>query len=208
MIHKIQPGCLIGNNHHQKPFDGEDFQMFERDLPGQNTAGHSPDSEIGTLPLETCQTMNGMWGYKINDQNYKSGKELIQYLVKAAGNNANLLLNIGPQPNGEIPALALERFREIGDWMKVYGETVYGTRGGIIPQREWGVTTQKDNKLYVHILNLQDDGLFLPITDKKVKKATRFVDGAPVKFTQDKDGVLLRLGEVPTDIDYVVTLEM
>ena len=69
------------------------------------------------------------------------------------------------------------------------------------------VTTQKDNKLYVHILDLQDDALFLPITDKKVKKAVRFVDNQVVKFSQDKDGVLLHLGEVPTDIDYVVTLE-
>ena len=61
LIHGLQPGCLVGNNHHQKPFAGEDFQMFERDLPGQNTSGFSPDSEIGNLPLETCQTMNGMW---------------------------------------------------------------------------------------------------------------------------------------------------
>ena len=207
LIHGLQPGCLIGNNHHLKPFDGEDFQMFERDLPGQNTAGHSADSEIGDLPLETCQTMNGMWGYRITDQNYKDTRTLIQYLVQAAGNNANLLLNVGPQPNGEIPALALDRMKEIGAWLRQYGETIYGTRGGEIEPRDWGVTTQKDNKLYVHILNLPDNGLFLPITDKKVKKATLFKDGSPVKFTQDKDGVVLKLAEVPTDIDYVVALE-
>lgn len=207
LIHRLQPGCLIGNNHHLKPFDGEDFQMFERDLPGQNTAGHSAGSEIGELPLETCQTMNGMWGYRITDQNYKDAKTLIQYLVQAAGNNANLLLNVGPQPNGEIPALALDRMKEMGAWLRQYGETIYGTRGGEITPRDWGVTTRKDNKLFVHILNLEDNGLFLPLTDQKVKKATLFKDGSPVKFTQDKDGVVLKLAEVPTDIDYVVTLE-
>lgn len=207
LIHRLQPGCLIGNNHHLKPFDGEDFQMFERDLPGQNTAGHSAGSEIGELPLETCQTMNGMWGYRITDQNYKDAKTLIQYLVQAAGNNANLLLNVGPQPNGEIPALALDRMKEMGAWLRQYGETIYGTRGGEITPRDWGVTTRKDNKLFVHILNLEDNGLFLPLTDQKVKKATLFKDGSAVKFTQDKDGVVLKLAEVPTDIDYVVTLE-
>ncbi len=207
LIHRLQPGCLVGNNHHVKPIEGEDFQMFEKDLPGQNLSGHSGTSEIGNLPLETCETMNGMWGYKITDQNYMSPKTLIQYLVKAAGNNANLLMNVGPQPNGEIPAIALERLKEMGVWLRQYGETIYGTRGGMISPRDWGVTTQKDNKLYVHILDLKDAGLFLPIADKKVKKAVSFKDGSPVRFTQDKDGVVLHLASVPTDIDYVVTLE-
>ena len=70
MIHRLQPSCLVGNNHHQTPFPGEDIQIFERDIPGENTAGLS-GQEISRLPLETCQTMNGMWGYKIMDQNYK-----------------------------------------------------------------------------------------------------------------------------------------
>ena len=72
--------------------------------------------------------MNGMWGYKITDQNYKSTKTLIHYLVKAAGKNANLLMNIGPQPDGELPAVAVQRLAEMGEWMKQYGETIYGTR--------------------------------------------------------------------------------
>jgi alpha-L-fucosidase len=70
------------------------------------------------------------------------------------------------------------------------------------------VTTQKGNKLYVHILNLQDKGLFLPITDQKIKKAVMFTDKTPVKFTQDKQGVVLKLAEVPADIDYVIELDL
>lgn len=166
MIHRLQPACLIGNNHHQVPFAGEDIQIFERDLPGENNAGLS-GQDISRLPLETCETMNGMWGYKIVDQNYKSVKTLIHYLVKAAGRNANLLMNIGPQPNGELPAAALERLKAIGEWTKQYGETIYGTRGGDISPRDWGVTTRKGDKLYVHILNLPDKGLFLPLTTGK-----------------------------------------
>lgn len=205
LIHKLQPACLIGNNHHKSPFPGEDFQMFERDLPGENKAGLSGQS-ISTLPLETCETMNGMWGYKITDQNYKSTKTLIHYLVKAAGKNANLLMNIGPQPDGELPAVAVQRLAEMGEWMKQYGETIYGTRSGAVAPHDWGVTTQKGNTLYVHILDLKDAALFLPLSDKKVKKAVLFKDQSPVRFTKTKAGVLLEFAEVPKDIDYVVEL--
>ena len=196
---------LVGNNHHQTPFAGEDIQIFERDLPGENTAGLSGQS-VSHLPLETCETMNGMWGYKITDQNYKSTKTLIHYLVKAAGKDANLLMNIGPQPNGELPEVAVQRLKEVGEWMSKYGETIYGTRGGLVAPHDWGVTTQKGNKLYVHILNLQDKALFLPIVDKKVKKAVVFADKTPVRFTKNKEGIVLELAKVPTDVDYVVEL--
>ena len=83
MIHRLQPSCLIGNNHHITPFPGEDIQIFERDIPGENTAGLS-GQDISRLPLETCQTMNRAWGYKLQDQDYKSTEKLIQYLVSTA----------------------------------------------------------------------------------------------------------------------------
>mgnify|MGYP000837209139 CR=1 FL=1 len=207
LIHKLQPGCLIINNHHLAPFEGEDAQAFERDLPGENRAGLS-GQDISALPLETCETMNGMWGYKITDQDYKSTKTLIHYLVKAAGKDANLLMNIGPQPDGELPAVALERLAEVGEWMKVYGETIYGTRGGCIAPHPWGVTTQRENKLYVHILELQDKALFLPLEGKKVRKAVGYADRLPVKFRKCEGGVMLYLPEVPTDIDKVIEVEI
>lgn len=205
MIHRLQPACLIGNNHHQTPFPGEDIQIFERDLPGENTAGLS-GQKVTALPLETCETMNGMWGYKITDQDYKSPKTLIHYLVKAAGRDANLLMNIGPQPDGELPATALERLAEVGDWMKIYGETIYGTRGGCIAPHPWGVTTQKGNKLYVHILDLQDKALFLPLEGKRVKQAVSFADRQPLKYQKCEGGVMLYLPAIPTDIDKVIEM--
>lgn len=207
LIHRLQPACLIGNNHHHTPFEGEDFQMFERDLPGENTAGLSGQS-ISQLPLETCETMNGMWGYKITDQNYKSTKTLIHYLVKAAGRNANLLMNIGPQPDGCLPAVAVQRLKKIGDWMKTYGETIYGTRGGRVTPRDWGVTTEKDNKIFVHILNLKDRSLFLPITDKNAKRAVDYVSRKAVKMQKCQGGVLITLDSVPTDVDKVVEIQL
>jgi alpha-L-fucosidase len=101
LIHKLQPQCLVGNNHHITPLPGEDFQMFEKDLPGNNTTGFGGAS-VSALPLETCETMNNSWGYNITDVSYKSVKDLIHYMVNAAGHNANFLLNVGPMPNGEI----------------------------------------------------------------------------------------------------------
>ena len=90
--------------------------------------------------------------------------------------------------------------------MRTYGETIQGTRAGIIPHQDWGVTTQKGNKLYVHILNLDNDQLLLPITNKKIKQIIRFTDKTPVKYTKTKKGILLQLGQAPTDIDHVIEI--
>ena len=204
-IHDLQPSCLVGNNHHLVPFEGEDIQIFERDLPGEITAGLS-GQDVSRLPLETCQTMNGMWGYKITDLDYKSTETLIQYLVRAAGRDANLLLNIGPQPDGNLPAVAVERLREMGEWLGRYGESIYGTRGGDIPPHDWGVTTRKGDSLYVHILDLQDDALYLPL-DAKVASAVCLNDGSRIRYDVIKGkGIVLHVGDIPQDIDRIVKL--
>ena len=207
LIHRLQPSCLVANNHHLVPFDGEDVQIFERDLPGENKAGYSGENGVSkTLPLESCETMNRTWGYNITDSLYKTPKEIIHLLVGAAGRNANLLLNIGPEPNGELPAEAVSRLKAVGEWMGQYGETIYGTRGGEVEPHPWGVTTRKDNRLFVHILDLQDSGLFLPLKNNKVKRACEFVSRKAVKLTRVDGGIVLQLGQKPTDIDYVVEL--
>lgn len=205
MIHELQPACLVGNNHHQVPFEGEDIQIFERDLPGENTAGLS-GQDISRLPLETCQTMNGMWGYKLVDQEYKSTETLIQYLVSAAGKGANLLMNIGPQPNGELPATAIERLREMGEWTREFGETIYGTTAGDIPVQPWGVTTRKGNRLFVHIMDFDGTELELPL-ECRVKKAFTFAGKEPVRFKRTSNGIKLMFDEAPSGVDYIVELE-
>lgn len=207
MIHKLQPQCLIGNNHHQTPNAGEDIQIFERDLPGENKAGLSGQT-ISRLPLESCQTINDHWGYSITDSNYKKPKELIHMLVRAAGKNANLLLNIGPEPGGNLPALALDRLKAIGEWMNRYGNTIYGTRGGIVAPHDWGVSTQRGNRLYIHILDCQDANLFIPLGGRKVKSALVYATGKRMNYTKTGDGITLNLGKVPTDIDYIVELTL
>ena len=205
LIHSLQPACLIGNNHHLTPFEGEDIQIFERDLPGENKAGLSGQS-ISRLPLETCQTMNGMWGYKIIDQNYKSAETLIRYLVSASGKGANLLLNIGPQPNGELPAASLERLKALGEWTERYGETIYGTTAGDVPVQDWGVTTRKGESLYVHIFDHKDKELLLPITCR-VKEAYVYDTKKTLKTKRTDNGVTIFFDEVPSGTDYIVVLK-
>ncbi|MDR0973435.1 MAG: alpha-L-fucosidase [Prevotellaceae bacterium] len=206
LIHTLQPSCLVANNHHGMPLDGEDIQVFERDLPGENHGGYSEGQGVSDrLPLETCETMNTAWGYKIDDFRYKTKKETLHLLIKAAGKNANLLLNIGPRPDGTLPDRSISLMKEVGEWMKANGETIYGTRAGSVAPHEWGVTMQKGNKTYVHILSCEDKTLFLPGISK-IKKAASFADGTAVRFTQTKEGVILTLPATLDEIDTIIEL--
>ncbi len=197
LIHSLQPGCMVGNNHHHASYPGEDMQLFEKDLPGKNTTGFVDDLSVSDdLPLETCETINGSWGYNINDKNYKSSEALIQYLVKAAGNNANFLLNVGPRPDGTLPEESVERLLAIGEWLGKYGESVYETRGGCTGEQPWGVTTQKGSTLFVH--NISGTGAILvPVKDNKLVSATTFDGSTKVAFSQVPEGIVLTLPERP-----------
>ncbi len=206
-IHRLQPHALVGNNHHLAPFEGEDFQMFEKDLPGQNTAGFNAESKIGSLPLETCETINVAWGYNSTDKKFKSTKQLVQYLVKAAGMNANFLLNVGPKPDGTIQEEFVTRLKEMGAWLAKNGESVYGTRGGPIAPRPWGATTQKGKTVYAHVLDWPDPLLVIPSFGKTVRSAKLLVGGTSVPVKPVDGGWLLTLPGSRDALDTVVALE-
>jgi alpha-L-fucosidase len=205
----LQPAALIIPNHHQSPKPGEDVQAFERDLPGQNTAGFNTTYVSNQLPLESCDTLNDSWGFNIADSKYKSPAELERRLVQAAGNNSNLLLNIGPMPNGEIQQEFVTRLLAVGEWLSKYGDSIYGARAGPIAPSEWGVTTQKDNKIYVHILSWHAPLLALPPITSKVVEAHSMLDATPVDFTQNADGVILKVPLPKSDeADRVIVLTL
>jgi alpha-L-fucosidase len=210
LIHDLQPQALVGSNHHRAPFPGEDFQMFEKDLPGQNTVGFNQTEVVSKqLPLETCETMNNAWGFNIGDSHYKSTRQLIRYLVQAAGHNANFLLNVGPMPNGKIQPEFQTRLREMGEWLNRYGESIYGTRGGPITPRPWGVTTQKGNKVYVHILDWQDATLALPALPGEVKSVHFLSDGSRGEVSEAAGGLVLKIpASARDDVDTIAVLEM
>jgi len=209
LIHQLQPQALVGSNHHQAPFPGEDFQMFEKDLPGQHTTGFNAEQTVSTLPLETAETMNDAWGFNLTDEHYKSTGDLIRYLVRAAGANANFLLNIGPMPSGEIQPEFVQRLTEVGQWMKQYGDSIYGTRGGPVVTGPWGVTTQRGSTVYVHVLDWNQPVLALAGLSRAVHSARMLRDGSSVEFSAVKGGLVLKIPEPqPGEVDRVIALEL
>ncbi|SHI70622.1 alpha-L-fucosidase [Pseudozobellia thermophila] len=210
LIHKLSPSTLIANNHHIQPILGEDIQTFERDLPGENKGGYSAGVKVSRLPLESCATMAKSWGFNLKDKNFKSTRQLVHFLVKAAGKNGNLLLNVGPMPNGEIQPEFVSTLKEMGEWTAKYGEAIYGTRGGVIKPQNWGTVTRKDKTLYVHVLNPPAEPyIFIPELGEKVKSVTSFDGGERIKFKQVKEGVFLYPSSLDDEsIDTIFRMEI
>jgi alpha-L-fucosidase len=208
LIHRLQPAALIIPNHHETPRPGEDVQTFEQDLPGSNTTGWNT-AGIGSLPLETSLTMNTSWGFNITDTRWKSVKELVGYLVRAAGHGANLLLNVGPRPDGTIQPEAVERLRALGEWTATFGTSIYGTRAGPVPPRSWGATTQRGDTVFVHVLDWADPQLSLPPLGGRVARATALRTGVAVPTAESPSGVTLTLPQaVEGEHDRVVVLHV
>ena len=211
LIHKLQPQCMIGNNHHLSPIPGEDFQMFEKDLPGNNTTGFGGAS-ISQLPLETCETMNDAWGYNMTDRKFKSFATLIHYMVNAAGRNANFLLNVGPMPNGKIQTEFTDTLAAVGKWMNQFGNSIYGTRGNVLPAQDWGVITAKNKDYFVHILyknKLQQSYLFIPAVKEKVSAVVLMKDKSGLKFKQQAEGLFIYVENVQLDdVDTIIQVTL
>jgi len=211
LIHRLQPQALIGNNHHMTPFAGEDFQMFEKDLPGENKSGLSFQEASEQLPVETCETMNNSWGFNMTDRSYKSTKQLIHYLVKGAGLDVNFLLNVGPMPNGKIQSEFTDTLKKMGEWLQLNGETIYNTRGNVYPLQNWGVVSVKGKTMYVHILRepTQPSYIFMPEFKGKIVSAILREDKKYMKFKQMPEGTFIYLDGVKLDdTDTIIQLNM
>jgi len=210
LIHKLQPKALIGSNHHLAPNPGEDFQMFEKDLPGKGTKDFATSSDaIGNLPLEVCETINGSWGFNLKDRKHKSKKELIQYLVKAAGYGSNLLLNVGPMPNGKIQEEHVKSLKEIGDWISKNGETIYKTKKGPIKPSDGITSTQKGKKIYIHIMDSSKESFLIENFNFKIKKAIYFGTNSKVTYNKTKSSLTLKINEENrNDIDTIIEIDI
>jgi alpha-L-fucosidase len=211
LIHELQPAALVANNHHVAPFAGEDFQIFEQDLPGGNTAGFNKAKALDSLPLETCMTINGSWGYNSRDTAYKTAEQIIHVLVGTAGRGANLLLNVGPLPDGTIGPEMTQRLQEVGKWLDVFGDSVYGTHRGPIPPQPWGVSTARGSpehpeKIYLHVLEQKDKTLIV-FDPSFAWTPYLFGKQTPLTLKQTKGGLVL---EIPTEvrlpIDTIISL--
>jgi alpha-L-fucosidase len=140
----------------------------------------------------------------------KSLKECIQTLEKTAGGNGNLLLNVGPMMDGRMEARQITRLKEMGDWLKKYGESIYDTHGGPYPPTAIYAATRKGNKIYIHLLEKKEGFLQLaPLPGVLIKKVY-FMAGGPLSFTQDeKTGYRVTLPDIlPDAISSVIVLEL
>ena len=177
MIRELQPRILINDR------DGlpEDFD--------------TPEQEIGkfqyTRPWESCITLCEQWAWKPNDR-MKSPNECLETLVRCAGGDGNLLLNVGPMPDGRIEPRQVKRLEEMGDWLQHYGDAIYGTRGGPWKPGRAFASTRKGNTVFVHLLNYKGKALTLPNLPRKVLSAS-VLTGGTAKVTQSGSRLVLRV---------------
>jgi len=193
MMRTLQPWLII-NNRCGLPGDF--------DTPEQRLGGF----QLGR-PWETCMTLNSQWAWKPNDR-IKSLKQCIDVLVTCAVRDGNLALNTGPMPDGRIEPRQVERFREIGRWMKKHGQSIYNTRGGPFVSTSWGGTTNRGNTVYVHVLKWPGESVSLPPIDAKVVSHS-VLTGGTATVEQAEGGITISVP--PKDrqeLDTIVRLEL
>jgi alpha-L-fucosidase len=173
----------------------------------------TPEQQIGAFDnifaWETCMTIGKQWAWKPDDE-LKSTRECIHTLAQTLGGDGNLLFNVGPMPDGRIEQRQLDRLQEMGDWVSKNQEAIYGTRGGPFLPTAQMVSTHKDNRIYLYLLEDAGENLEIALEKAvKVKKAF-FLDGnVPILMKQKKGVLCLSLPEVlPDELASVIVLEL
>ncbi len=170
----------------------------------------TPEQRIGTYnissPWESCITICNQWAWKPNDK-LKSYKEVMQTLLKTVGGGGNLLLNIGPMPDGRIEQRQIDRLKMVGDWLKEYGESVYGTTGGPYMPSDSISSTRKGNKIFLQIFSFDGNELVLPSPGDAKVKSCSVMNGKQLKYKQAKGTLTI---QVPEELmhDVVTTIEL
>jgi alpha-L-fucosidase len=176
---------------------------------------HIPATGMPGVDWETCMTMNTTWGYSEHDHAWKSNEILIRNLVDIASKGGNYLLNIGPKGDGTVPEESIESLQAIGAWMKVNGESIYGTQASPFASLTWGRCTQKtlangNTRLYLHVFEWPADGrLVVPGLTNKTVQAFLLEGRETVAIQPGQDQVTLKVSAVaPSPIASVVTLDV
>jgi alpha-L-fucosidase len=194
-LRKLQPSIIV-NDRTDAPAD-----FLSRE--GDKAMGNFDNQH----PWELCTTLTtGAWGYQPNAK-IKSRDEVIRLLVGAVGRDGNLLLNVGPRPDGQIEPAQAQRLREVGDWLKLYGQSIYGTRGGPYLPGDFGVSTYRDRTIYLHILNPTGKTLILPALPVRMLDCS-VLTGGKATCTQTAAGVEVVLDGNPSTVDTIVALNL
>lgn len=194
---KLRPG-LIMNNRLGGGFGG-DTATPEQFVP---VTGYPGD-------WETCMTLNGHWGYNAYDHNWKSSTELIQKLADICAKGGNFLLNVGPTAEGEFPPACVERLQEVGKWLRVNGDAIYGTSRSPFPYLSWGVATRKDGTLYLHVFDWPKDGKLVVPLQSKAKSAKLLASGEKLSVTSSDGKLVIKVpATAPDAADSVIALQI
>jgi len=172
-----------------------DFGTPEQEIPATGLPG---------IDWETCMTMNNHWGYNSFDNNWKTEEDLIRKLADIASKGGNFLLNIGPKSDGTFPQESIDRLKTIGDWMSVYGESIYGTGASLFEELPWGRSTHKTigkgTRIYLHVFDWpQDLVLSVPALDGKPVRAYNMGGMKKLKFESDGSTIKIILPDTPPD---------
>jgi len=190
LVRSLQPGLIIDNR-----LDMGSQQDYKDQRISPKADYRTPEQFVGAFddqhPWETCMTLGTQWSWKPDDK-IKSSDECIRILEQCVTGDGNLLLNVGPMPNGEIEPRQVVVLREIGAWLKKYGESVYATRGGPFRNGEWGGSTRKGNIIYLHIWKWKDGQLTLPPLEAAIKKSMA-LSGGTTEVRQTADGIIVTM---------------
>lgn len=173
-----------------------------------------PETGLPGVDWESCMTMNNNWGYNKADKNFKSVKDLLQKLVDIASKGGNFLLNIGPKADGTFPQESIDRLKAIGSWMKVNGESVYGTSASPFEHIPWGRVTQKKKGdktlLYLHVFDWPTDGkLQLNGIGNTPERVYFLANGAKLDFTKNENTITIPLPSDSNDeYNTVIVMEI
>jgi alpha-L-fucosidase len=180
LVRKNQPKIIMNNRLFYSPnVEGDNLGIFNTAHGDFTTPEqHIPATGMPGVDWESCMTLNDTWGYSDHDMHWKSAETLIRNTVDIASKGGNYLINAGPIADGSIPEAIHTRFLELGQWMKVYGESIYATHANPLGAMEWGRVTSKKDRLYLHVFNWpKDNKLTVPCKDKGALKAYMLADG-------------------------------
>ena len=178
MIHKLRPDIIINDRC---------------GVPGDY---FTPEQKIGgfnnTRNWESCMTLTGFWSWHGFQTSVIPYETCLKYLISCAGGDGNLLMNVGPMPTGEIDPREADRMKRVGEWLKVNGESIYGTKGGPFLPDSVRTSTFKANRIYVHLFDLSKSKIELPSIKETIIKA-EILNGPAVSFEQKESKIFLNL---------------
>ncbi len=203
----LQPDLIVNNRV------GKNRQGMSGVSKGEEILGDydTPEQTVGKMqtdrPWETCMTLCRQWSWKPNYK-MKSLKECLHILVNTVGGDGNLLLNVGPMPDGRIEPRQAQRLRKMGQWIQKYSESIHGARGGPFPRGDWGAATCKGNTIYLHLLDPNLDLVKLPSIRRKIIGSS-VLTGGSATVNQTESGIEVSVPKSDRqEIDTIVVLKL